>query len=421
VQVGFRPAAGGRRQEIRLTWRVLTLPVEPDATDPDAWRKPAQITGIDPHAERVRRVQRTLLARPGRAQTAGRRSLFAVSTSPTPHGEVGYLRIWSFDCADAGRFVRALARALDGLPPDGLVVDVRGNGGGNIVAAEAALALLAPTPVQRESLQFLATAYTRAIAEDPWAASIDEAGAIGERYSTAHPLAQDDEWAELTALGQRYPGPRVLVVDGRCYSATDIFAAGWQDNAIGPIVGTDGRTGAGGANVWSYRVVRRALREGTAAGPSRLSLAGLPGGASLRVAVRRSLRVGGNAGTPLEGLGVRPAPRDVIELSARDALGDPEGRPNVDLIAAAAERIAAAPRPLLRARRLSAGRLRLDTRELTRVDVVAEGGSRRSLEMADPALTVEAPDGPLRLEGFAGERMIVSRQVPARRSAGGAQ
>ncbi len=219
-----------------------------------------------------------------------------------------------------------MARELDRLPPDGLVVDVRGNGGGNIVAAEAALQLLTPRPIAREGLQFLATPHTRAMAEEPWASSIDQAGAIGERYSLAHPLAEDDEWAELTAIGQVYQGPKVLIVDALSYSATDIFAAGWQDNAIGPVVGTDARTGAGGANVWSYRVVRRALREGTSAGPGRMTLPALPGGASLRVAVRRSLRVGASAGTPLEGLGVAPAPDDVLSISLRDALGDGEGR-----------------------------------------------------------------------------------------------
>ena len=410
VVVGFRAPGARKRTEVRVPWRVLTLPAEPDATDPDAWRRPAQIVGIDPEAERTRRVKRRLLAP---AAPAGRDSLFSVTTSPTPRGDVGYLRIWSFDCDDAGRFVRALARELDRLPPDGLVVDVRGNGGGNIVAAEAALQLLTPVAVVREGLQFLATAHTRAMAPEPWVSSIDQAGAIGERYSLAHPLAEDDEWAQLTALGQRYQGPKVLIVDALSYSATDIFAAGWQDNAVGPVVGTDARTGAGGANVWSYRVVRQALREGTSAGPGRMTLPALPGGASLRVAVRRSLRVGPSVGTPLEGLGVAPGAGDVLELSLRDALGDPEGRANVDLVAAAAERIAGAPRPLLLARRRAAG-LRLTTRDVDRVDVVGADGARASFAVSDPALTVPAPDGPLRLEGFAGGRLRVTRAVPGR-------
>ena len=45
---------------------------------------------------------------------------------------------------------------------------------------------------------------------------------------------------------QVYPGPKVLVVDPLCYSATDIFAAGFADHGIGPILGVGASTGAGG-------------------------------------------------------------------------------------------------------------------------------------------------------------------------------
>ena len=37
-------------------------------------------------------------------------------------------------------------------------------------------------------------------------------------------------------VGQRYFGPVVLITDARCYSATDIFAAGFADHEIGPIL-----------------------------------------------------------------------------------------------------------------------------------------------------------------------------------------
>jgi hypothetical protein len=52
-------------------------------------------------------------------------------------------------------------------------------------------------------------------------------------------------------VGQVYYGPVVLITDAPSYSATDIFAAGFQDNDVGPVVGTAGNTGAGGANFWS--------------------------------------------------------------------------------------------------------------------------------------------------------------------------
>ena len=57
-----------------------------------------------------------------------------------------------------------------------------------------------------------------------------------------------DHAEDCNRVGQRYHGPAVLVTDALCYSTTDISAAGFQDHAIGPILGN---MGAGGANVWT--------------------------------------------------------------------------------------------------------------------------------------------------------------------------
>ena len=57
-------------------------------------------------------------------------------------------------------------------------------------------------------------------------------------------------------MGQRYHGPVVLITDALCYSATDIFAAGFQDHGIGPVLGVDDNTGAGGANVWTHDLLK---------------------------------------------------------------------------------------------------------------------------------------------------------------------
>jgi C-terminal processing protease CtpA/Prc len=52
--------------------------------------------------------------------------------------------------------------------------------------------------------------------------------------------------ARYNDIGQKYQGPVVLVTDALCYSTTDIFAAGFQDNQIGKVLGVDESTGAGG-------------------------------------------------------------------------------------------------------------------------------------------------------------------------------
>ena len=111
----------------------------------------------------------------------------------------------------------------------------------------------------------------------------------------------------------------MLITDALCYSAADIFAAGFQDNGVGKILGTAERTGAGGANVWSYDLLALWLPD---------TLRPLPDGASFRIALRRVTRVRDNIGVPLEDLGVKVDDRH--DLTRRDIT-----ERNEDLLAAA--------------------------------------------------------------------------------------
>jgi C-terminal processing protease CtpA/Prc len=98
---------------------------------------------------------------------------------------------------------------------------------------------------------------------------------------------------------QSYFGPVVLVTDARCYSAADIFAAGFQDNRIGLVLGVDGTTGAGGGNIWNMANLLDSLPNA-----EEIPFQPLPGGADLSLVIRRVLRIGPNAGAPLEDYGV---------------------------------------------------------------------------------------------------------------------
>lgn len=118
----------------------------------------------------------------------------------------------------------------------------------------------------------------------------------------------------------RYTGPKVLITDALSYSAADIFAAGFQDNGLGPVLGTARRTGAGGANVWTHELLRVWLPE---------LLGELPRGAGFRVALRRATRARGNVDVPLEDLGVQAD--ELHQLTERDVTGR-----NQDLLATAA-------------------------------------------------------------------------------------
>ena len=103
-----------------------------------------------------------------------------------------------------------------------------------------------------------------------------------------------------------------LIIDALAYSATDIFAAGFQDHKIGAIIGVDENTGGGGANRWLHEELRLKLK-----GMPDVPLKQLPGGAQLGLAIRHSTRVGANAGNAIEDVGVRC---DVVHRATRDDL-----------------------------------------------------------------------------------------------------
>ena len=66
------------------------------------------------------------------------------SDAPDDGPAYGYIRIFTFSVPNATAFVDEFARLAGLLPDDGLIIDVRGNGGGLIYAAEQLLQLLTP-------------------------------------------------------------------------------------------------------------------------------------------------------------------------------------------------------------------------------------------------------------------------------------
>jgi hypothetical protein len=181
------------------------------------------------------------------------------------------------------------------------------------------------------------------------------------------------------------------------------------------VLGTDGNTGAGGANVVSH-----ADLVGMMAGKNGTPLRGspfrpLPGRANLRVAIRRTVRVGKHAGTELEDLGVTP---DICyRMSRRDVL---EG--NRDLIEKCAAILARLPAYELRERavaeREGALALEICTRNLDRLDIVVDGWAMPSLRVGDGEheATVPLPAGGrpkhLELRGYRKQRLVAARRVP---------
>ncbi len=437
IDVTFR-AADGSTGEIRVAWEVATN--LPPTTDLDAVSPASLANALDLDADERDRARKSLYhpevvrlegeqAEDGQLtepQAVGAAdlpttmpSVFRARAVTTAHGTFGQIRIFTFSVQDPVAFRDEFARLISLLPPNGLIVDVRGNGGGHLHASEFTLQTLTPRPISPEPVQFIATPLNLALCRrhqdgaegidlGPWFPSLDQAVEIGATFSAGFTITPSDGANEI---GQTYHGPAVLVTDARCYSATDFFAAGWADHEIGPILGVDDRTGAGGANVWTHQLLMQLV--GDRASEPGSPYAPLPKGANMRVAIRRGLRVGALSGTPVEDLGVTPTVRHA--MTKADVLTG-----NVDLLDRAGEILAGMP-----VRRLAVTtaftrvglRVEVAAEGLDRVDVYVNGRPIGSEDVtADPVVLSElhgAPGTVVLVEGFQAGALVASRRVVA--------
>lgn len=432
-----RYIAKGEAHDVQFRWRVIEPPPSPTGVDPNTSASRAAFgLGYDALTEMARRVKKALFAPqalqaeqrmaalggavPDPSDKAAARDLkknslmpdvFSFRTVETAYGKFGYIRIWTFMVDDAEAFVDEFIRISELLPPDGLILDVRANGGGLITAGEQLLQVLTPRPVDPCRLHFINTPLTLALTEKldwlaRWQDSIAQAVETGAVYSYGFPLEPPETY---NTVGQKYFGPVVLVTDALCYSTTDIFAAGFQDHGVGLILGTQGNLGAGGANVWTHELLRELL-PGT--------LKELPRGASFRVAVRRTTRVGEHSGVPVEGLGVLPD--EIHRMTANDLLNQ-----NADLIDDAARLLSQRPVRVLEARVLgeaSAGdaatarvKLAVNTRNITRLDVWSGGRPQASLDVTDGRTTVtvalDRAHPCVELRGYEAGELVAARRL----------
>jgi DNA/RNA endonuclease G (NUC1) len=347
VIVGYTDL-GGVQREFKVEWSVVNVPEPEDeaAQSPGA----ALALGLDLEGDVRRRMNAMLFspqklaerkrirrAREGMGYAAARgdspEAAVALATAAAVQGlqstmpdvfdvqtldlggrKVGYLRIRTFSVPRDEPFVNEVVRLLQhpDFPKERMILDVRGNGGGLIWAGERLLQLFTTKPIEPTRAQFAVTTFTVELAKAdpmlaPWKPSLERAVETGAAFSAAFPITPPERCNDI---GRRYPGAVVLITDARCYSTTDMFAAGFKDHGIGKILGVDDNTGAGGANVWTIELLRQILH-GTGV------LQPLPRGVNMRVAIRRTLRVGPQAGTEIEDLGVEP---DVTHPTTLDDL-----------------------------------------------------------------------------------------------------
>ena len=328
----------------------------------------------------------------------------------SPKGNFGYIRLVTFDVEDIDAFIGEFVRILTLLPQQGLILDVRGNGGGYIEAGERLLQTLTPGEIEPERFHLINTPLTLRMCQEDgelieWEDSAKESVEIGAAFTQGFPLTSHKACNDI---GQIYQGPVVLVIDAGCYSTTDMFAAGFQDHKIGYVLGTSGHTGAGGANVWEHSdLVRTLPRKNSPFMPIR-------SGASFRVALRRSTRVGLRSGEPLEDLGVVPD-GPVYRMTRNDVLNH-----NADMIAHACRRLGKMPRQRLtvtsQAQPDGTLKLAVATDNIHRVDIVLDGrpvhtvdvkkGSA-SFNLAGPAAGASI----LECRGFRSDTLVASTRL----------
>ncbi|MCC6368489.1 MAG: hypothetical protein IT165_33605 [Bryobacterales bacterium] len=255
----------------------------------------------------------------------------------------GYLKIKDFGGGLPGvaqdqiltRF-RQILEDMSESAPDGLILDIRGNPGGQIQVAERMLQMLTPRAIEPVLFR-----YAKTPAIDKVIGHYRKDGTGGDRSEFLAWLETRPEdnppLEELTAgrpltvpsaandSGQVYQGPVVLLIDALTYSAADMFAAGFQDHEIGEVIGVDSNTGGGGANLWRHEDLRTSIPP-----LPDIPLKPLPREVRMSLAIRRCERRGRNAGKPIEDIGVRAdlvhqrtqadlffGNRDLVQLACR--------------------------------------------------------------------------------------------------------
>jgi hypothetical protein len=351
VVLDYTDGKGGKPETIRLEWRIITPERAVTARQGSKPGGPTPSNGsaiyraVSRSAEDVRRAKKFLFNRQlwvadhGQAELAQRPGAFqdflTAESREVDGKRVGYLRVWSFDVDDDDQFIEAAVATLSDyhLPQDGLIVDLRDNPGGLIPAAERLLELFTREPIIPTRFAFRATPLTKELTATTldrtefrrWATSLALAPSTGETYSSHLPVTRRAKRPDY-----HYPGPVVLVVNAKTYSAGDLFAAGWVDNRIGPVVCIGDATGGGGAEVWSKWLTYNATAF------SEHPLPPLPQGFGFTVAAMRAVRSGQADGVVIEDNGIPGQPYFMTE---RDicASGD---RGNSDLIRHCAEILA---------------------------------------------------------------------------------
>ncbi|HEX3088003.1 MAG TPA: S41 family peptidase [Ilumatobacteraceae bacterium] len=389
IVVGYRDRDDAPVREHRFDWRFIYPGPPPDAAHPTSLA--AAANAIHPDRALVRRAKK--LSFDSRLCQSERQNPVAGHFYDTACARVvavdgrdyGYLRLWSFEVGDDDAFVAEVVRLLAELPQRGLIVDLRGNPGGLIWAAERLLQLFTPSPIAPIPFSIVASNLTRAMTDapqnrgslGPWRPTSLDTVDTGEDCPPSAPITPA---ARCNDIGQVYGGPVIAVIDSTTYSAADLFVAGLVDNGIGNVVSVGMAADAGFANAWSADMVSSVL-----AGTLE-QLPHLPKGVGFTMSVRRAAHVSATH------VGHVP-----YVMTRNDLLNG-----NEDLLTFCARLIESTPASSLTAH-WKAPNLEVAVAELDRIDVCVDGRPPQSHDITDALqLTIRHPRHHIRIEGYEG-------------------
>jgi hypothetical protein len=133
--------------------------------------------------------------------------IFFAEIKKVNNRDLGYIRLFSFDVEDDKEFVDEFRRLIKSptFPQEGLIIDVRGNGGGKIRAGERLLQLFTPRRIEPELFEFINTPLNLEICRlapkrwnlARWADSIAESVVTGATYSSGFPLNSEESCNDI--------------------------------------------------------------------------------------------------------------------------------------------------------------------------------------------------------------------------------
>lgn len=234
---------------------------------------------------------------------------FSAEIISTKSGPVGRFVLPDFAARVTGDLIAEITRVLKLMPENGLIMDLRNNGGGRPDYVKAMVELLSgvsppqsPTVLRATKTlkQALESASVDGFSEDEIeliqsaTAAVGTAVAIGEPFSGPTTGLYSKRALESPAE-RAFFGPVVTLVNGLCYSGGDLFASIQTDLNLSLLVGVSDNVGAGGAYTIGYASLQQIF-------PNFLE----PIKAVFTTSAGRFYRTGNKAGAIIENFGVKP-------------------------------------------------------------------------------------------------------------------